>query len=264
MSQLRSIASRLRALAQDATPLSASVGASARQLKALGQQVESLGRSGVDIGPLVAALRAAEVQATAAAHAASQVKADGVAWADDLIRGPGGSSGDGGVGLSTTLNGPTTGTGYNLSSDDISALEDYTGSGFREMNQMSRGQVPFDPQVEARARAVSAALGKLPDHEGQVIRGANLAGVTGHGGWSTWQAGSEVRIPEFFSSDIDNAFAGDTLFSILSKRGKRVEPYSTFHRQENEVLFDRGTRFRVQSHVVHPRTGKHIIQIEEL
>lgn len=87
MSQLQSIASRLRALAQDATPLSANVEASARQLKALGQQVESLGRAGVDVGPLVAALRAAEAQAHAAARAAAQVKADGVTWADDLARG---------------------------------------------------------------------------------------------------------------------------------------------------------------------------------
>lgn len=87
MSQLQSIASRLRALAQDATPLSASVEASARQLKALGQQVEALSRSGVNVDPLVAALRAAEAQASAAAHAASEVKAEGVAWADDLARG---------------------------------------------------------------------------------------------------------------------------------------------------------------------------------
>jgi hypothetical protein len=109
MSQLQSIASRLRGLAQDATPLSANVEASARQLKALGQQVESLARSGVDVGPLVAALRAAEAQALAASHAASQVKEEGVAWADDLAAGAGAAQDVMAGGLAARLWGSLTG-----------------------------------------------------------------------------------------------------------------------------------------------------------
>lgn len=90
MSQLQGIAARLRALAQDASPVSNDIATSARQLKALSAEVESLTRSGVSTGPLQAALQQALARAQTAADAASQVKTEGVGWADHLARGGGG------------------------------------------------------------------------------------------------------------------------------------------------------------------------------
>lgn len=112
MSQLEAIAGRLRALAQDTSPLSSNIQAAARQLKSIGQQVESLSRTGVNTGPLLAALRQAETQAQSAANAAAQVKSEGVAWADHLARGGAGSTNltsDNGAYLNTESN---SSTGY--------------------------------------------------------------------------------------------------------------------------------------------------------
>ncbi|MFT4298203.1 MAG: hypothetical protein QM597_00980 [Aeromicrobium sp.] len=97
MSQLQGIAGRLRALAHDATPLSANVTSAARELTGLARQAEAIGRTGVNVGPLISAVQTAAAQASAAADAAAQVKADGVAWADHLARsgGGGGSSAEG-------------------------------------------------------------------------------------------------------------------------------------------------------------------------
>ena len=94
MSQLQGIAGRLRALAQDASPISTNIAASARQLKSLADEVASLGRSGVNTGPLLSALQQAQTQAEAAADGARHVKSEGVAWANYLARGGagGGSS----------------------------------------------------------------------------------------------------------------------------------------------------------------------------
>ena len=87
MSQIEAIAQRLRALAEDASPMSTNVEASARQLKSLAQQVESLSRSGVNTGPLLAAIQQAQARAQAAADAATQVRVEGVFWANHLARG---------------------------------------------------------------------------------------------------------------------------------------------------------------------------------
>lgn len=91
MSQLQAIAGRLRSLAQDASPLSANVQSSARQLNSLAQQVESLTRFGVNTGALLGAIQQAQASAVSAADAVSQVKSEGVAWADHLARGGGAS-----------------------------------------------------------------------------------------------------------------------------------------------------------------------------
>lgn len=87
MSELQRIAGRLRALAQDASPLSANIASSERQLKSLSDQVQALGRSGVRTGPLLAAIQQARTQTQKSADAADRVRADGIAWADHLASG---------------------------------------------------------------------------------------------------------------------------------------------------------------------------------
>lgn len=120
MSQLQGIAARLRALAQDATPLSANVEASARQLKSLSRQVESLERSGVNVGALLGAIQSAQGQAENAASAARQVKAEGVAWADHLAKG--GSGGGSGGSAHGSSGGPADSRGR-LQDLDLSAVD---------------------------------------------------------------------------------------------------------------------------------------------
>jgi len=91
MSKLQSVAGNLRALANDSSPLSTNVGSSARQLTVIGKEAESLSRNGVNLNRLLSAIQVAQKAAESAASAAAQVKSDGVAWADHLARGGGGS-----------------------------------------------------------------------------------------------------------------------------------------------------------------------------
>lgn len=264
MSQLQAIADRLRSLAQDASPLSANVQSSAGQLNSLSQQVESLTRLGVNTGALLGAIQQAHASAVSAADAVSQVRSEGVAWANHLARG-GGSGSDASHTESHHGAGRTNHrSGSELSEADKAALADYTGDGFIEINSMIRGYIPFDQSIEDRAEAVSRALKKLPDYQGQVLRGCTLRTISGHGDWQTWTPGAEVRVPEFFSADVDRAFRGDTVFLINSKHGKSVRRYSTNAGPENEVVFDRTSRFRVHKHIVDPDSGLHTIHIEEL
>lgn len=61
-----------------------------------------------------------------------------------------------------------------LTSDDLSAFADYTGSGYIDMNEALRSDA-LDASQSARIEALNNALGKLPAYEGPVVRGTNLS-----------------------------------------------------------------------------------------
>lgn len=146
-----------------------------------------------------------------------------------------------------------------LTDADRSALRDYTGAGFRDMNGALRGDRPMTPVIEDRAHAVSAALAKLPDFDGDVVRGATLDSSQ----LAPYERGAVVSEPAFTSSDKEVPFAGNTVFVLTSKHGKDVSEFSLLNGTENEVLFDRSTRFYVAEHEVRP-DGKHYIRMEEM
>lgn len=142
---------------------------------------------------------------------------------------------------------------------DVAALTDFTGQGYRELNALLHSNAPVEAGVAARAVAVSAALAKLPNVPGSFVRGTTLTPSQ----LDRYVAGSRLHEHAFTSSDRFEAFAGNTIFFIKGFSGKDVTPWSVHKSTENEILFDRSTRFDVLDHWVEPN-GKHVVLLEEV
>lgn len=75
----------------------------------------------------------------------------------------------------------------------------------------------------------------------------------------------ETVIENYYVSTSRNenqAFDSNTKYKIISKRGKMVEKLSTFEKEETEVLFKEGTKFKVTK--VENRDNGTLIEMEEI
>lgn len=88
---------------------------------------------------------------------------------------------------------------------DSTALSDYTGSGFKDLNAgLREGHLTADQQ--ARVDSIDSALSKLPDYQGTVVRGTKLPPEV----LAKYQEGATVTEDAFTSSSrtADGAFTG--------------------------------------------------------
>jgi hypothetical protein len=140
-------------------------------------------------------------------------------------------------------------------------LRDYTGSGYIRMNRLLRSGGEMDAATARRIQAVSDDLAKLPPVKGPVYRGTHLEPHEA----AVYQPGRIVREPAFTSttSDPAKAFPGNTRFYIDSQTGKDVSAVSMAP-HESEILFDRGTVFKVLDNVFDPATGQYHIYLREM
>jgi uncharacterized protein YukE len=150
-----------------------------------------------------------------------------------------------------------------LTSDDLSVLAHYTGSGYADLNDALRSNV-LDASQHARVEALNNALGKLPPYEGPVIRGTNLPPET----LAQYRPGEIITEDAFLSTTTDPAvarspgFAGNVEFRIMSSTGRDVTSVSMFP-DEQEILFPSGTSFYVVSKTIDPVTGRTVIRMAE-
>ena len=82
-----------------------------------------------------------------------------------------------------------------LTSGDLSALADYTGSGYQDLNNALRSDA-LDASQQARIDALNRALEKLPAYEGPVVRGTNLPPEVLDG----YEPGEVITEPAFMST----------------------------------------------------------------
>jgi hypothetical protein len=128
-----------------------------------------------------------------------------------------------------------------LSDADAAALADYTGDGYKDMDQALWGTRPLTPGAAERIVSLSRALRKLPDYRGTVLRGAALDDDQ----LARYVPGATVTHHAFTSADRVAPFKGNVVFLIQSLHGKSIRSWSSYRDREDEVLFDRGTRFTV-------------------
>ncbi|MDO3651212.1 ADP-ribosyltransferase [Nocardia mangyaensis] len=151
-----------------------------------------------------------------------------------------------------------------LTDKDLDALGSYTGGGYRDINRALRdGNVR--PDQQDRIDNINSALNKLPSKEGTMYRGTDLSPEV----LASYKEGEVVTEKAFTStsSDPGRAFPGNTRFTVESKTGKDVAPYSTAEQNgmvENEVLFRSGTKFHVVSKDADPDTGITYIHLAEV
>lgn len=150
-----------------------------------------------------------------------------------------------------------------LTSDDLSALTHYTGSGYIDLNDALRSDI-LDASQHARVEALNNALAKLPPYEGAVVRGSNLPPEA----LAQYQPGEYIIEKGFMSTTTSPAvaqapaFVGNVEFRIFSCTGRDISAHSMFP-GEQEVLFPAYTRFFVVDKTVDPLTGRTIIEMVE-
>ena len=136
---------------------------------------------------------------------------------------------------------------------DQFALNDYTGAGYEAINHnLRKGTVTPGSSMDQRIEAISAAIAKLPMHEGVVYRGTSLTPTQ----LERYVNGESLPETAFTSASRDSAVltSRSTQFTILSSAGRDVASYS-LHPWEQEVLFDHGTWFHVLGRTEDDVTG---------
>lgn len=149
----------------------------------------------------------------------------------------------------------------NLTTKDTDALADYTGPGYKDMNEaLRRGTAHQSDAIGFRVDRLNEALGKFPNYEGYVTRRTELPPEV----LAKYQKGNRVTEDAFTSSSKhpETAFDGPVEMQIFSKTGKDISAYSQYGR-ENEVLFRSNTPFDVVDRFPDPVTGRTIIRMIE-
>ncbi len=148
-----------------------------------------------------------------------------------------------------------------LSSEDRSAVADYTKYGYSELNDALRTKT-VDASQQARVDALNQALQKMPPHIGPVVRGTDLPADL----LAKYQPDRVITERAFLSTSMEptvaqsSAFAGNVELRILSKTGRDISAASVFP-SEHEVLFPSGRQFYVVDRKTDPRTGRTIIEM---
>jgi hypothetical protein len=150
--------------------------------------------------------------------------------------------------------------------DDEKAVHFYTTDAYRPLNNYLRDPSSVtDPakraEFDRQADWISQGLSHLPPDPGTTYRG------TGRGPFlDRYKVGEVVEEPAFSSSSKDpgvaQGFAGPNgaIFKIDGKNGRYIEDYTDFPGEE-EVAFDRGTRYEVTNRVEHG--GRLFIDMKE-
>ncbi len=125
-----------------------------------------------------------------------------------------------------------------MTDEEIWTIVDYIDAGYEVMNRALRaGKGPELERLRPQVELLDYALSRLPDHVGEVVRGAELPPEI----LDTYQPGGVVADPAFLSTTAGEPFPG-TLFRIKSKHCKSVQ---FFNPEEKEVLCRPNTRMKV-------------------
>lgn len=129
-----------------------------------------------------------------------------------------------------------------LNESEMQAVRDYTAAGSRDVNAaLFTGTIESVEQQSAFAHEFSAALSKLPRHEGTVLRGFDSADL------ARYEPGEVIVENGFVSTttDADAEFGGAGLWVIESTNGRQIPESLASVKNESEVVFDHFTQFRV-------------------
>lgn len=138
---------------------------------------------------------------------------------------------------------------------ELLSIRWYTGDDYQTINSALRSGSALN--LAGYISVLDRALEKLPEYRGYTTRGTNLPDTVG----DTYKIGNIVSDPAYFSTSILIQYPGRYQLKILSKSGRLVDPISQ-NKGEGEVLFPRGTRFKVLKRENHQ---EHInIELEEI
>ena len=142
------------------------------------------------------------------------------------------------------------------------ALLDYTGVGYQDINDsLRRGTIDDVQRIARRSSGLSAALKRMPIHEGTVLHGS--ASTLDAETIARYEPGASVVEP-YLSTTVDpeREFGGNVLWVVESRRGRDVSGSSAVP-HEGEVLFDKFSRFAVLAKEFDEDLERWVIYMEE-
>ncbi len=132
----------------------------------------------------------------------------------------------------------------NLSDDELRALNQYLSSDSYRINDKLRRMVPLTREEKLFIQKLDEALDKIPDYQGIVYRSISDFGIDDVNAFiSSYQTGRKKIYLAYTSASLsvyDDSFP--VQYVIKSKHGKDITKYN---QKEQEILFKRGTRFKV-------------------
>lgn len=131
-----------------------------------------------------------------------------------------------------------------LDEKDIYAINQYKSAKSYQINSALRGEMPATPEIEAIVSDIDQALEKLPVYLGITRRSISSDMIVDLEGFhKKYTPGAIVEELSFTSSSTDSYDPGmDIQMVIKSKTGRDMRAYNPL---EQEVLFKRGTKFKV-------------------
>lgn len=151
-----------------------------------------------------------------------------------------------------------------LTLNQKSAIMKYIGSDSYKINEALRNGTNLTQDQKEWVKLLDEALEKIPVYEGQVTRSLSfqLQGKEALEEFlKLYNIGNEIEYPAYTSATIGETYnpSGEVQLTIISKTARNI---TTLNKVEQEVLFERGKKFKVLQRI--EIKGKHFIQMEEL
>jgi hypothetical protein len=140
---------------------------------------------------------------------------------------------------------------FGLHDYEAVSIHSYTGTAYGTMNKHLRGQEIGSYLTQAYIEGTKIGLMKLPEYKGQVFRGADLPVEQKNQYKKAFENKSHI-IHDYFTSTSKASgkeFPGNTKFIIESKSGRDVAFLSKHGDDEEEILFNAGTKFIVTNFI---------------
>lgn len=171
--------------------------------------------------------------------------------------------------------------GQKLTDAEEDAILVYTESGYAKVNATLggyeiSGRIPTrDEWSEGSKRMhenLPTALSKLPAYEGTTTRNITVNRSKMQSFINQYEVGQGVEIGNYFSTSKTGAFGSkeilktggnpsDVVYTIRGKRGRDITSRSAY-KEENEVLFTHGSKFKV-TNVTQLSGGGYHIELEQ-
>nr|DAM59395.1 MAG TPA: minor capsid protein [Caudoviricetes sp.] len=151
-----------------------------------------------------------------------------------------------------------------LTLNQKSAIMKYIGSDSYKINEALRNRINLTQDQKEWVKLLDEALEKIPVYEGQVTRSLSfqLQGKEALEEFlKLYNIGNEIEYPAYTSATIGETYnpSGEVQLTIISKTARNI---TTLNKREQEVLFERGKKFKV---VDRYDTSKiHYILMEEV
>lgn len=151
-----------------------------------------------------------------------------------------------------------------LTLNQKSAIMKYIGSDSYKINEALRNGINLTQDQKEWVKLLDEALEKIPVYEGQVTRSLSfqLQGKKALEEFlKLYNIGNEIEYPAYTSATIGETYnpSGEVQLTIISKTARNI---TTLNKREQEVLFERGKKFKV---VDRYDTSKiHYILMEEV